>query len=302
MYARVAHRRAVAASASAAASSGAAVETALRNVLDRVGNAASGSSSGASASASASAGDDERVRPLEDPHLVGEEAASRARTARLARESGDDILLTEDRRWDWFLGEFLFPCSLLSHTLCPLPAPLPPNPPKPGVIIYTRSSGTLLRGRPGSFEILFFLSLERREQGEKRQKTEESLTTFPLSPPRRSPDEGPRGARPQLGQLPQGVGKPKSSEVRALHRAPLIRREGPKKKGVRRLGPGYRCLGFEPVAESRQCNLAVKSDTPLNRTLNNVLTGMEAPRESHASIYHERISTCRYRRYPKSDT
>ena len=255
------------------------------------------------ASASASAGDDERVRPLEDPHLVGEEAASRARTARLARESGDDILLTEDRRWDWFLGEFLFPCSLLSHTLCPLPAPLPPNPPKPGVIIYTRSSGTLLRGRPGSFEILFFLSLERREQGEKRQKTEESLTTFPLSPPRRSPDEGPRGARPQLGQLPQGVGKPKSSEVCALHRAPLIRREGPKKKGgLRGWGRDTGASALNRWRNHANVTWAVKSDTPLNRTLNNVLTGMEAPRESHASIYHERISTCRYRRYPKSDT
>ncbi|KAK8073819.1 hypothetical protein PG994_004718 [Apiospora phragmitis] len=44
-----------------------------------------------------------RLRPLEDPHLVGEEAAARARRARLARENGDEILIREDRRWDWFL-------------------------------------------------------------------------------------------------------------------------------------------------------------------------------------------------------
>lgn len=46
-----------------------------------------------------------RIRPLEDPYLVGEEAAARARRERLARESGDDILIREDRRWDWFLGK-----------------------------------------------------------------------------------------------------------------------------------------------------------------------------------------------------
>ncbi|KAK6072706.1 hypothetical protein SCUP234_02894 [Seiridium cupressi] len=46
-----------------------------------------------------------RLRPLEDPHLVGEEAAARARRERLARETGEDILIKEDRRWDWFLGQ-----------------------------------------------------------------------------------------------------------------------------------------------------------------------------------------------------
>lgn len=46
-----------------------------------------------------------RVRPLEDPYLVGEEAAAQARAERLARENGDEILIREDRRWDWFLGE-----------------------------------------------------------------------------------------------------------------------------------------------------------------------------------------------------
>lgn len=44
------------------------------------------------------------TRPLEDPYLVGEVAAQRARQERLARESGDDILLREDRQWDWFLA------------------------------------------------------------------------------------------------------------------------------------------------------------------------------------------------------
>ncbi|KAM0439758.1 hypothetical protein ACHAPT_000852 [Fusarium lateritium] len=43
-------------------------------------------------------------RPLEDPYLVGEVAAASARQERLARESGDDILLREDRQWDWFLA------------------------------------------------------------------------------------------------------------------------------------------------------------------------------------------------------
>jgi hypothetical protein len=46
-----------------------------------------------------------RFRPLEDPHLVGEEAAARARRERLARENGDDVLIREDRRWDFFLAQ-----------------------------------------------------------------------------------------------------------------------------------------------------------------------------------------------------
>jgi len=46
-----------------------------------------------------------RIRPLEDPHLVGEAAAAQARRERLARENGDDILIRENRRWDFFLGE-----------------------------------------------------------------------------------------------------------------------------------------------------------------------------------------------------
>ncbi|CAK7206796.1 hypothetical protein SEUCBS139899_009602 [Sporothrix eucalyptigena] len=47
-------------------------------------------------------------RPLEDPYLVGETAARRARAERLARENlahGEDALHREDRRWDWFLGQ-----------------------------------------------------------------------------------------------------------------------------------------------------------------------------------------------------
>jgi hypothetical protein len=85
-YARVAQRRAIAASSSASS-----MENALRSVLERA-NPASG------------VADSHVVRPLEDPYLVGEEAASRARHARLARERGDDILMREDRRWDFFLG------------------------------------------------------------------------------------------------------------------------------------------------------------------------------------------------------
>ncbi|KAJ4298643.1 hypothetical protein N0V88_003674 [Collariella sp. IMI 366227] len=50
----------------------------------------------------------ERMRPLEDPHLVGEEAARQARQERIARErggGGNDVLVREDRRWDWFLSQ-----------------------------------------------------------------------------------------------------------------------------------------------------------------------------------------------------
>ena len=93
-YHNVAHRRAAAARADAAA-----LDSLKRVVLERVE-------------------EEERVqarlRPLEDPYLVGEEAASRARRERLARENGDDILIREDRRWDFFLGEFpsrLWPLS-----------------------------------------------------------------------------------------------------------------------------------------------------------------------------------------------
>lgn len=46
------------------------------------------------------------ARPLEDPYLVGEVAAAQARRDRLLRETGDDILLREDRQWDWLLGSY----------------------------------------------------------------------------------------------------------------------------------------------------------------------------------------------------
>ncbi|MBE3049688.1 hypothetical protein IMZ48_45770 [Candidatus Bathyarchaeota archaeon] len=44
-------------------------------------------------------------RPLEDSSLVGEDAARRARDERLRRER-DEILVLENRRWDWYLSEF----------------------------------------------------------------------------------------------------------------------------------------------------------------------------------------------------
>ncbi|PSR76927.1 hypothetical protein BD289DRAFT_456852 [Coniella lustricola] len=91
-YQRVASRR-----AQAAMSSG---EGLLRNaarVLDRVNEESNGSGADTPP-------ESERIRPLEDPHLVGEDAARRARNARLAREN-DDILQLEDRRWDWFLAQ-----------------------------------------------------------------------------------------------------------------------------------------------------------------------------------------------------
>lgn len=147
MYARVAHRRASAGLGSLgsgaafgsgggggssssssnsnnnSSSSNLAMESALRTVLDRVGNGAPPNTTAAATTTpmTGAAGDDfgggdsgvgsssssSRARHLEDPHLVGEEAAARARRARLARENGDDVLLREDQRWDWFLGEFL---------------------------------------------------------------------------------------------------------------------------------------------------------------------------------------------------
>ncbi|KAG6023817.1 hypothetical protein E4U40_003733 [Claviceps sp. LM458 group G5] len=45
------------------------------------------------------------ARPLEDPYLVGEVAAAQARRDRLLRETEDDILLREDRQWDWLLAQ-----------------------------------------------------------------------------------------------------------------------------------------------------------------------------------------------------
>ncbi|KAK7708956.1 hypothetical protein SLS64_006436 [Diaporthe eres] len=98
MYQRVATRR-----AQAAMSSGEGLVRNAARVLERVneeGSSGSGSVTPADSSSS-------RVRPLEDPYLVGEVAAARARRERLARENTEDILHREDRRWDWFLGELL---------------------------------------------------------------------------------------------------------------------------------------------------------------------------------------------------
>lgn len=96
MYQRVATRR-----AQAAMSSGEGLVRNAARVLERVNEeGSSGSGSGTPADSSSS-----RVRPLEDPYLVGEVAAARARWERLARENTEDILHREDRRWDWFLGQ-----------------------------------------------------------------------------------------------------------------------------------------------------------------------------------------------------
>lgn len=73
----------------------------LRNAaraLERVNEESSGSGSNTPS-------ESDVVRPLEDPYLVGEVAAARARRERLARENGPDVLHSEDRRWDWFLGK-----------------------------------------------------------------------------------------------------------------------------------------------------------------------------------------------------
>lgn len=53
------------------------------------------------------AGDGDRamLRPLEDPYLVGEEAAAQARRERIARETSSDVLQREDRHWDWLIAQ-----------------------------------------------------------------------------------------------------------------------------------------------------------------------------------------------------
>jgi hypothetical protein len=48
-----------------------------------------------------------RVRPLEDEELVGREAAEQARRERLG-EWGREVLLRENKRWDWMLGELFW--------------------------------------------------------------------------------------------------------------------------------------------------------------------------------------------------
>lgn len=90
-------------------------------VLERVNEEGSGSGAGAGSSGSetpasaagGSSSESSRFRPLEDPYLVGEEAAARARRERLARENGDDVLYKEDRRWDWFLCKPFFSSVVL---------------------------------------------------------------------------------------------------------------------------------------------------------------------------------------------
>ncbi|KAI1816129.1 hypothetical protein GGS20DRAFT_583787 [Poronia punctata] len=107
-YQSVANRRVAAASASYAAgpsssSSSANVEGALRAALGRIQTNAQANAYPASHSSDDE--DEGRLRPLEDPYLVGEEAAARARRERLARKHGEDVLILEDRRWDLWLGQ-----------------------------------------------------------------------------------------------------------------------------------------------------------------------------------------------------
>lgn len=45
------------------------------------------------------------IRTLEDPRLVGEEAAEKNRQERLKRENGYEVLEMENRRWDWLLAQ-----------------------------------------------------------------------------------------------------------------------------------------------------------------------------------------------------
>jgi hypothetical protein len=53
---------------------------------------------------------------------VGEQAAAQARRDRLSRENGDDILIREDKQWDWLLSEFgrlKTPNDTLTHHVQP---------------------------------------------------------------------------------------------------------------------------------------------------------------------------------------
>ncbi|KAJ1335953.1 hypothetical protein MN608_02697 [Microdochium nivale] len=84
-YQRVAHRRA---NAVRNTNSTTVVENTLRTIMQRMNDEEAN-----------------RIRPLEDPYLVGEVAAAKARRARLARQNGDDILILEDLRWDRFLSQ-----------------------------------------------------------------------------------------------------------------------------------------------------------------------------------------------------
>ncbi|KAL7923371.1 hypothetical protein ACQKWADRAFT_289425 [Trichoderma austrokoningii] len=45
------------------------------------------------------------LRPLEDPYLVGEQAAAEARRKRIASEINESMLKEEDKQWDWMLGQ-----------------------------------------------------------------------------------------------------------------------------------------------------------------------------------------------------
>lgn len=51
-----------------------------------------------------------KVRPLEDEELVGREAAEKARKER--EGWGREVLVREDRRWDWLLGEWFLLLAL----------------------------------------------------------------------------------------------------------------------------------------------------------------------------------------------
>ncbi|KAM0455949.1 hypothetical protein ACHAPV_007495 [Trichoderma viride] len=45
------------------------------------------------------------LRPLEDPYLVGEQAATEARRRRIASEVNESMLREEDKQWDWILAQ-----------------------------------------------------------------------------------------------------------------------------------------------------------------------------------------------------
>ncbi|KAL7898360.1 hypothetical protein HDV63DRAFT_403586 [Trichoderma sp. SZMC 28014] len=48
---------------------------------------------------------EEPLRPLEDPYLVGEQAAAEARRRRIASEVNESMLREEDKQWDWMMAQ-----------------------------------------------------------------------------------------------------------------------------------------------------------------------------------------------------
>lgn len=93
----------------------------LHSVIERRANAEAANSSSSNRPTTPRRGsslpikeEEPTVRPLEDPYLVGEDAAASAKRDRLASERDVNILQQmEDKQWDWLLSR-----SSLSSRAC----------------------------------------------------------------------------------------------------------------------------------------------------------------------------------------